>query len=65
MFSCVFFFSISSSGGIYFSFTFYMIYLNCVFYSKRTWQTNMKRKTYRSKKRKKYIRLGETLIRIQ
>ncbi|CDO64810.1 hypothetical protein PFAG_03081 [Plasmodium falciparum Santa Lucia] len=41
------------------------ITLNGVLYAKRTWQTNMKRKTYRSKKRKKYIRLGETLIRIQ
>ncbi|VTZ67549.1 conserved Plasmodium protein, unknown function [Plasmodium chabaudi chabaudi] len=39
--------------------------LNSILYSKRTWQTNMKRKTYRSKKRKKYIRVGETLIRIQ
>ncbi|VWU48088.1 conserved protein, unknown function [Hepatocystis sp. ex Piliocolobus tephrosceles] len=39
--------------------------LNSMLYSKRTWQTNMKRKTYRSKKRKKYIRLGETIIRIQ
>ncbi|SCN45276.1 conserved Plasmodium protein, unknown function [Plasmodium malariae] len=39
--------------------------LNGVLYAKRTWQTNMKRKTYRSKKRKKFIRLGETLIRIQ
>ncbi|CRG99233.1 conserved Plasmodium protein, unknown function [Plasmodium relictum] len=41
------------------------ISLNSILYSKRTWQTNMKRKTYRSKKRKKYIRIGETLIRIQ
>ncbi|CAG9481873.1 conserved Plasmodium protein, unknown function [Plasmodium vivax] len=39
--------------------------LSGVLLAKRTWQTNMKRKTYRSKKRKKYIRLGETLIRIQ
>ncbi|GAW80075.1 hypothetical protein PGO_062200 [Plasmodium gonderi] len=43
----------------------YFLTLSGALLAKRTWQTNMKRKTYRSKKRKKFIRLKETLIRIQ
>ncbi|KAK1444076.1 hypothetical protein BgAZ_209520 [Babesia gibsoni] len=30
----------------------------------RTWETNMRKKTYRSRKRKRFIRVGERILRI-
>ncbi|KAF5153490.1 hypothetical protein TpMuguga_01g02195 [Theileria parva strain Muguga] len=38
--------------------------INCNNILLRTWETNMRRKTYKSKKRKRFIRIGERILRI-